>query len=347
MDYVKYIMAELHACGHLRGELIAREMNKRYNDIRMDIKMDMFQSDTIGTSLMVFLRMHQQAFLDRMIAVKRLGIKTAYDVDDDLFNIPPECSERYDMFKDPTFVGRHQEFVQAADAVIVSTKTLAGVVKQHTHSPVFIVPNSLDIQNWEATFAKRMTSEPSDTVTIGWTNSSFHTFGVPIIEEALVQIMEEFPNVRFHSIGFVNLEHFKTGRMEAFKDRCVCEDWVPIDRFPEAMVDMDIGIAPLNDCKYNMSRSGIKWMQYSALGIPTIASPFPPYEDVMTDNETGMFAKMNTPKGWHDCLKKLIVDRDLRIKMGFKARREVLDKHDIRNNVAIWRDCYKQIMELK
>ena len=346
MDYVKYIMAELHACGHLRGEVIAREVNRKYNDIRLDIKMDMFQSDTIGTSLIVFLRMHQQAFLDRMEVCKRLGVKTAYDIDDDMFNIPPECVEMHELFKDPLFVANHKKFLNTADAVIVSTRTLAEAVKKHTSRPIFVVNNSLDVENWDSAFAKRISDDPTDTVTIGWTGSSFHIYDATVIEDALVHILEDHKNVRIHFIGQIVMECFKTHRLEAFADRMVFDRWVPIDKLPEAMSDMDIGLAPLNSHVYNMSRSGIKWMQYSALGIPVVASPFPPYQEVIKDNETGMLVDMNSPSSWHDRIEKLVVDANLRTRMGLKARREVLEKHDIRNNVSMWRECYKQIIAM-
>lgn len=346
MNYIKYYLYESWACGHIRGEVMAREFNRLYNDMRIDIKMDIFASDMINTSLAVFLRQNSQAFLDRMKVFQKRGIKCAYDIDDDVFSIPPECAELHRLFKDPTARDRFLEFVKTADALLVSTPYLADSLRKHTQVPMFVIPNSLDVSSWDSAFHTRMTgllSRPA--ITLGWTGSSFHMYDAPVVGEALGMIMEEFPSVRLTCIGWPKIEHFNNPGLTKFADRIKIGDWVPIDVLPEAMAEFDIGLAPLNHgYDYNRSRSGIKWMQYAALGIPTVASPMEPYQDVMKEGETGLFASNNSPKGWYEAIKKLVMDSVLRDQLGLAARREVLLKHDMRNNVAVWHDAFRSLM---
>jgi hypothetical protein len=52
---------------------------------------------------------------------------------------------------------------------------------------------------------------------------------------------------------------------------------LPINDYPKLFKQMDIGIVPLSDVRFNDAKSYIKGLEYAAAGIPFIASPSPEY----------------------------------------------------------------------
>lgn len=130
--------------------------------------------------------------------------------------------------------------------------------------------------------------------------------------------------------------------MKPFKDRIVCGDWVPVSQLAETMKGFDIGILPLMDHPWNQSKSGLKYLQYSALGIPSVASPLPCYTGVI-ESGTGFIAEHNAPASWYDHLKVLIMDEGLRHSIGARARQLVYLKHNIKDQVRVWVDVYEKV----
>ncbi len=54
--------------------------------------------------------------------------------------------------------------------------------------------------------------------------------------------------------------------------------------------DCDIFIAPLIDNQFNRCKSAIKYLEYSALGVPGVYSRLSPYSSVVKHGENGFLA---------------------------------------------------------
>jgi glycosyltransferase involved in cell wall biosynthesis len=110
------------------------------------------------------------------------------------------------------------------------------------------------------------------------------------------------------------------------------------------MIDFDIGIAPLMDNDFNRCKSGIKALQYWALGVPVVCTPLTPY-DIVTAGEDGL--KADSAEDWYRALKSLVDDAALRRKMGAKGRETLIAKHDMRSRVFNWVSVFDKIAALR
>jgi glycosyltransferase involved in cell wall biosynthesis len=93
------------------------------------------------------------------------------------------------------------------------------------------------------------------------------------------------------------------------------------------LLTMDIGIAPLRDTPFNHAKSDIKVLEYSASGIPWIASDLPAYEALQKLWGVGRVAKKNKAKDWQKHIKDLL-DPKVRAEEG-QALREASWSRDI------------------
>jgi glycosyltransferase involved in cell wall biosynthesis len=98
----------------------------------------------------------------------------------------------------------------------------------------------------------------------------------------------------------------------------------------------DLAIAPLEDTRFNRAKSDIKFLDYSALGIPGIYSQVPIYTETVSHLETGYLAE-NTPEAWEQALEKLLAEKGLREQLAENARAYVNSARALEHCAIQWR----------
>lgn len=91
--------------------------------------------------------------------------------------------------------------------------------------------------------------------------------------------------------------------------------------------------------------SNIKFLQYSALAIPTIASRVGPYEEIEKE-QVGITIKSKgaVHDKWVKALELLINNEELRTNLGNKAYKYVKEKYDMNNNSKLWVDTWLEVL---
>lgn len=334
--------SDLHACGPVRCEVQAREINKRFPNHDVVVKTDVAISDFCRSNVMVWQRVSEPTLLPKLQLAKQQGIKNIYELDDDLFNIPEKFEKPYAHYATPEVRAAILEFMRGCDAITVSTHELAHAIRHHVPShPIFVVENTLDVERWEDAYAAKQTN-PTEKIVIGWMASGSHTIDAPLIMPALLRALQEDERVHIKLIGWVGWEQM-SDVFKPYADRIETMDWVDYVQLPKIMQDIDIGICPLIDNAFNRSKSGIKWLQYSALGAATVASDLAPYRDIR-DGEDGMLVA-ETQEAWADAISGLVKDDAKRKAMGAKARQRLLADFDVRNRAGEWTVVYDRVCQ--
>jgi glycosyltransferase involved in cell wall biosynthesis len=343
MNIASWYLSDLHACGHIRAEIVAREVNKNFRHWLFINKQDILMSDFYKTDVMVFQRQHNVTVLEKMKLAKRSGIKCVYECDDDMFNMPPEFAKPYEFYSKPEVQKTMQLFLMNADEITVTTKHLADAIRPRTMGQkIHVIPNYLDIEEWNKPYINKLNTQKDD-VTIGWMASGSHKIDAPLVNNVLMNLMAKHPTLKMHFIGWLAEDDFPW--IATYKDRVKVDKWVDISILPYAMQDFDIGLAPLVDNTFNKSKSNIKLLQHSALGIPTVASPLNPYTEDIKDIENGFLAY--DEEDWFEYLDKLIIDKQLRKDVGFEARKLLVNKYDIKLNVGRWIEVFNNLLKDK
>lgn len=334
---VTWYLSDLHACGHVRGEVVAREFNQRYPNDEMVCKTDVLLSDFYKSNVMVFQRISQPELVTKIAAARNMGIRVVYDLDDDFFSTPPEFTGPWKYYSQPAVQASIRQAMNTADFVTCSTEALARQLPG-VAAPRVVIENVIDTTVWEPARASR---KPTDTVTIGWMASGSHMIDAPLVLPALRAIMERHTNVRLHLIGWVGWQQLGED-FRPFADRIKSEPWIPIWDLPAAMADIDIGLAPLVDNPYNRAKSNIKWLQYGALAVPCVASRLDPYA-ALTDGVDGILVGYD-PGGWQNTLEDLVCDHARRKAVGEAAYRTVRERYDVRAKIGAWRGVFESVL---
>ena len=201
----------------------------------------------------------------------------------------------------------------------------------------------MDFDIWDNLKKNRSLHEKnSDLIRIGYTGCGNHSGDLQVIKKPILALLDEFPNLEFISLPFSN-------EGEIFQDinhpRFIKWNyWVGLSQFPQLVSDweLDMGIAPLKDNEFNRSKSNLRWLEYSALHIPTIASFVYPFQNSINNKKDGILVG-NSEKEWYDALKDLIQDKEKRNKIGEEAYLEVRKNYDMEEVAKGYMSVLKEI----
>ena len=177
-------------------------------------------------------------------------------------------------------------------------------------------------------------------VRIGWAGGGSHVKDLEFILPAINNILKAHKNVEFHLLGGAPPSFSGNKRIKSQVK------WYSIDKYPQAVrdLDLDIAIAPLRDNAFNRGKSNLRWLEYSALKIPTIASNIEPFKCI-EDGKTGLLA---TEVGeWEDMMSFLIKSKDERDRIGQEAYKKVKKDFNVEKWALVYADNIKQMVRGK
>jgi len=151
--------------------------------------------------------------------------------------------------------------------------------------------------------------KPASGIELVWIGGSASRPWLESIFSTLEQAALQIPGLRLKIIADFTL---KSSVLEV-----VAVPWSESGE-AQALVDANIGIAPLPDNAFTRGKCGLKTLQYMAAGLPVIASSTGVQFDMVIPGKTGILA--DSEQAWLDALLQLAGDESLRTAMGQAGR---------------------------
>lgn len=102
------------------------------------------------------------------------------------------------------------------------------------------------------------------------------------------------------------------------------------NKIPEYLSSIDIFAMP---SVFRSETFGVSAIEAQAMGIPVVASRVGGVPEAVIDGITGLLVKPGDPMALAEALERLILDPELRKKMGIKGREFVESKYNWSNNL--------------
>ena len=99
----------------------------------------------------------------------------------------------------------------------------------------------------------------------------------------------------------------------------------------EDLLQIHIGIMPLTPDPWSEGKCGFKLIQYGGVGIPAVASPVGVNSTIIEVGKTGFLASNDAE--WEAALRALIIDANLREKMGATSRQKIVAEYSLEAHV--------------
>jgi glycosyltransferase involved in cell wall biosynthesis len=157
----------------------------------------------------------------------------------------------------------------------------------------------------------------SGDLVVGWTGTFSTLKYLQILVPAIQQLQQEFDFTFLVIADKDPLLPIKKYRFVKWNKSTEVED----------LLLLHIGVMPLRDSEIEKGKCGFKAIQYMALGIPPVISPVGMNTILVTDEQDGFLAE--DEKDWVVKLRKLLTDKNLRVKVGENARRKIVEQYSV------------------
>lgn len=209
-------------------------------------------------------------------------VRTLYYSDDNLLDLPESLGPGVRSQHATAEVEKARRICFASvDGILVSTSHLATVMqKQFPGQTIY----QLLYPPYLGHLIKKTPGGTSrlkgKAVTIGYMGSRGHHRDLLKVAGAITRILDEIPETRFETFGTIAMPE----ELRRFGNRVATHK--PRNSYGEFMqylhdLQWDIGLAPLEDNEFNRCRSPIKFLEYTACGVATVASDIGVYRSVI------------------------------------------------------------------
>jgi glycosyltransferase involved in cell wall biosynthesis len=163
--------------------------------------------------------------------------------------------------------------------------------------------------------AKPHREEGDRPVILGWTGLYTNLGYLGPIEQVLRDLAARYGIL----LMIASNRDYRLDGVEVVNRRWVLEHAI------DYLQEPDIGLMPLNDSERAKGKCAYKALEFMSVGTPCVISPVGMNTEVVEDGVNGFLAA--TPDEWTDKLERLIVDRELRRRMGEVARATVQERY--------------------
>ena len=206
-----------------------------------------------------------------------------------------------------------KEICKYSSLVTVGNQFLANYALQY-NSNVRIIPTVVNTE----TRHNRIKDHNNGKLIIGWTGTFTNLKYLDLVIPALVRLKKkhdfEFLIIADKDPEYNNIDyHYLPWNLNTEIDD---------------LLQVSIGIMPLNDTEVEKGKCAFKAIQYMSLGIPAVVSPVGTNKKVVEDGVNGYWAANEDE--WYEKLEKLILAPELRNQMGRQSREKVIGHYSVK-----------------
>ena len=225
--------------------------------------------------------------------------------------------------------GKYDALVSNAAGVIVANDFLYEKV-QKLNQNVIKIPTVVDLDLY------RVKTNKFDKFTLAWIGTPVTYMYLEKFAGTLRRMAEKYD----FELLVIARKSLEKRRIEGVNMRFV--NWSQ-ESETELLLKSHVGIMPLTNDEFSKGKSAFKLIQYSAAGLPVIASPVGENTKVVDNGKTGFLA--DSPEEWLEALDKLINDKSLYSKMT-KTTRENSENYSIQKYFPVFQDFIKSCFTL-
>ncbi len=221
------------------------------------------------------------------------------------------------------------DLIRWSSIVTCGNRTIAEYVKAKGKEAV-LIPTVVDTDQ----FLPRTEPKTGQTPVIGWIGTHSTYQYLETVFPALQHLARKY-SFRLKIVGAGRDQITIPGvEVENLKWR--------LDREISDFQSFDIGLYPVIEDNWSVGKSGFKSVQYMAVGIPFVTSPVGACAEIGEPDVTNFLAQ--TTDEWVNALERLLVDEDLRRRMGSGGRQHALAHYTLSLQADKLADTFRAIV---
>jgi L-malate glycosyltransferase len=216
-----------------------------------------------------------------------------------------------------------------ADRIFSTSRMMASEINNYTGKNICVIPFGVDTQLFRK---NEKTAKNSKEIVIGIVKSLESIYGTDILLDVFCRLKKLNPskNLKLNLTGSGSLETELKRRVKELEieNDVIFRGYIPLELLPDVYSSMDIFA--------NLSRHesfGVSVLEAGSCELPVVASSKGGLNEVMVDNETGFLVNLDDEESIIEKFQLLLDDSQLRIEMGKKGRRFVIENYSWEESV--------------
>ena len=201
--------------------------------------------------------------------------------------------------------------------VVGGNAYLCNFAKQHNKN-VILIPTCVDTVSHH----NQLKVQQKEKVVIGWTGSHSTMKFLDGIKEVLAKISEDFEVEILIISNKAPQFTLKNLRFIPWQEATEVAD----------LLQMNVGLMPLEADPWCEGKCGFKLIQYMALGIPAVASPIGVNKQIIDEGKNGFLC--TTKEEWYNAIALLIQDTTKRRELGLNGQAKIKAQYSIQANAG-------------
>jgi len=253
--------------------------------------------------------------------------KLIFDIDDNLLEVPDHHPDHKAYVERAKIV---TELISESSIVWASTDYLKTCISTY-NDQVLVVPNALDERLWvnlqQQTCPGSWASQPLRILYMG---TRTHDDDFEMIRPAFRELYHKWGNAFILEVlGVVNSNDQEDWYRPVISSGNRTQTYPAFVTWLREVNQYHVGISPLCDSHFSRSKSAIKYLDYSALGLVSVLSDVEPYRSIVKHEKNGMLVK-NSTEAWFDALDYLLSHELERGMMRWSAYTNLRANHTLR-----------------
>lgn len=247
------------------------------------------------------------------ICIKLFHKKLIYDFDDAIWI--ESVSQQNILAGNFKNAKKVKDICQWAYKVSCGNEYLCNYARQYNKNVIYN-PTCVDTEKRHNVLA----NHDVERITIAWTGSFSTLKYLEMVEAPLKMLQENYEfdiKIICNEKPTLNLKNVKY------------IEWSEENEVSE-LASCQIGLMPLTNDEWSEGKCGFKLIQYLSLGIPAVSSSIGVNKIIIEEGVNGYFA--NTDSDWYSNIEKLILDVDLRKKMGKAGQEKIIAQYSLQSN---------------
>ena len=271
-------------------------------------------------NLFIFFRCpHTDVIEEFVCQAKQLNKTVLFDIDDLVIDTKYTDTIKYvqglkedekKVYDDG--VERMGRTLKLCEGAVTTTERLAQELEKYVPE-VYINRNTASERMYE--LSEMADKERNDSeIRIGYFSGSItHNGDFRLVLPVLSQLLGKYPNIRLYIVGELDLPE----ELQPYAGQIVCTPFLDWQKLPQLIASVDINLGPLEQSIFNEAKSENKWVEAGLVKVPTVASNVGAFARMIRDGETGFLC--DTEAQWYEILEKLVLDEQLRKRIGQQA----------------------------
>lgn len=325
---------ELHVISMLDGirlEGVTYHMLKEYTKTRVDYLLNVLKVRSILKKVQPdILHAHYATSYGLLGAISGVHPYIITGWGADIFDSPANPILRF--FLKYTF--------RKADGITVLTEVTRQEIKKLTPKPVDLIPFGVDLKKFKPSENK----VEDGVVRFGTIRTLSEKYGVEYLIRGFAEVEKKYKDVFLEIVGDGELRQsleqlvMQLGIQEKVKFHGFVGQNNDFQKYMSILQNLDVfAILSILDSE----TFGVAGVEASACGIPVLASRVGGLVEVIADNETGLLVPAKNVEETATAMEKLILNPELRRKLGQNGRKRVEEKYDWDKNTQQMISIYR------